>query len=107
MPYPYPSENEAYRYILSDICRMGDARHREKVAAYYEARRLKDEGKIIAETARLLGVKSQKVCKALDTNLSRLLNERKKQAMKVARDMARIISSGLITTTVVAKRLEG
>ena len=105
--YPCPSEDEAYRYILGDICRMGDARHCEKVTTYYEVRRLKDEGKSIAETARLLGIKSQKVRKALDTNLSRLLSERQKQAMKVARDMARIISSGLITTAAVAKRLEG
>ena len=34
--YPYPSEDEAYRYILGDICQMGDARHRGKVATYYE-----------------------------------------------------------------------
>ena len=107
MPYPYPSEDEAYRYILSDICRMGDARHREKVTIYYEVARLKDEGKSIAETARLLGIKSQKVRKALDTSLSGLLSERQKQAVKVARDMARIISSGLITTTAVARRLAG
>ena len=106
-PYPYPSEDEAYRYILSDICRMGDARHREKVTMYYEVARLKDEGKSIAETARLLGIKSQKVRKALDTSLSGLLSERQKQAMKVARDMARIVSSGLITATAVAKRLAG
>jgi transposase len=107
MPYSYPSEDEAYRYILGDICRMGDARHREEVATYYEVARLRDEGKSIAETARLLGIKSQKVRKALDTNLSRILNERQKQAMKVARDMARIISSGCITPATVTKRLEG
>ena len=107
MPYPYPSEDEAYRYVLSDICRMGDARHRGRLATYYEVRRLKDEGKSIAETAGLLGIKSQKVRKVLDTDLSRLLSERQKQAMKVARDVARLISSGLITVKAVARRLEG
>ena len=106
-PYDYPTEDEAYRYILGDICRMGDARHRKKVTEYYEVTRLRNEGKSIAETARLLGFKSQKVRRLQDTNMSRILSERQKQAMKVARDMARVISSGLITATAVAKRLAG
>ena len=107
MAYPYPSEDEAYRYILGDICEMGDVKHRGRVKTYYEVRRLKDEGKSIAETAKALGIKSQKVRKALEANLSRILSERQKQAMKVARDMARVISSGCITPTAVVKRLEG
>ena len=53
-PYPYPSEDEAYWYIMEDILEMGDARHRKKVRTYYDVRRLKDEGKSIAETARHL-----------------------------------------------------
>ena len=107
MQYPYPSEDEAYRYILGDICQMGDARHRGKVATYYEVSRLRGEGKSIAETAGLLGIKSQKVRKALNTRMYRLLNERQKQAMKAASEMARIISGGCITPSIVAKRLEG
>ena len=106
-PYVYPDEDEAYRYILGDICRMGDARHRKRVTEYYEVTRLRNEGKSIAETARLLGMKSQKVRRIMDTNMSRLLSERQKQAMEVAKEMARIISSGLITATAVAKRLAG
>ena len=86
---------------------MGDARHRGKVATYYEVSRLRGEGKSIAETARLLGIKSQKVRKALNTRMYRLLNERQKQAMKAASEMARIISGGCITPSIVAKRLEG
>ena len=74
---------------------------------YYEVTRLRNEGKSIAETARLLGFKSQKVRRLQDTNMSRILSERQKQAMEVAREMARIISSGLITATAVAKRLAG
>jgi hypothetical protein len=46
-PYPYPSEDEAYRYIMDDILEMGDARHRKKVRTYYEVRCLKDEGKTV------------------------------------------------------------
>ena len=107
MPCPYPSEDEAYRYILGDICEMGDAKHRDRVKTYYEVRRLKDEGKTIAETARLLGIKSQKVYKALNTDTSKVLSTEQKLAMKAARDMARIINSGCITPSTVVKRLEG
>ena len=106
-PYPYPSEDEAYRYIMDDILRMGDARHRERVRTYYDARRLKDEGKSIAETARQLGIKSQKVYRALNTDLSKVLSVDQKQAVKVAREMARIISDGCITPPVVARKLQG
>ena len=90
-PYPYPSEDEAYWYIMEDILEMGDARHRKKVRTYYDVRRLKDEGKSIAETARHLGIKSQKVYQALGTDMSKVLNSYQKQAMKVAREMARSI----------------
>ena len=105
--YPYPSEDEAYRYILGDICEMGDAKHRDRVKTYYEVRRLKDEGKTIAETARLLGIKSQKVYKALNMDTSKVLSTEQKLAMKAARDMARIINAGCITPSTVVKRLEG
>lgn len=105
--YPYPSEDEAYRYIKDAILGMGDARHRDKVGAYYDVRRLKDEGKSIAETARLLGINSQKVYKVLGTDMSKVLSTDQKQAVKVAREMARIISGGCITCASVAKRLRG
>ena len=106
-PYPYPSEDEAYRYIMEDILEMGDAGHRKKVRTYYDVRRLKDEGKSIAETARLLGIRSQKVYKVLGTDMSKVLSTDQKQALKVAREMARIISDGCITYTAVAKKLQG
>ena len=106
-PYPYPSEDEAYKYIMEDILEMGDARHRKRVKTYYDVRRLKDEGKSIAESARHLGIRSQKVYQALGTDMSKVLNSDQKQAMKVARETARIISAGRITSTAVAKKLEG
>lgn len=105
--YPYPSEDEAYRYIMDAILGMGDARHRDKVKTYYDVRRLRDEGRNIAETARLLGIRSQKVHKVLGTDMSRVLSTDQKQAMSVAREMARIISGGRITCASVAKRLRG
>lgn len=88
MRYPYPTEEEAYRMIVGDICRVGNARHRDRVMLYYEARRLKDEGKSIAETAGILRVKSQKVYLALNTDVGRLLTHEHRQAMVAARDVA-------------------
>ena len=64
MPYPYSSENEAYRYILSDICRMGDARHREKVAAYYEVLReeVRLHNKALGEQKKSVSIKVSTIC---------------------------------------------
>ena len=107
MQYPYPTEEEAYKAIVGDICQMGEKKHREKVMLYYEARRLKDEGKSIAETARMLGVKSQKVHKALNTDIRKLLSQEQKQAMAAARDVARVVSSGCISPPNVRGRLDG
>lgn len=94
MPYPYPTEEEAFRSIVGDIWRMGQKRHRERVALYYDVRRLKDEGKSIAETARLLEVKPRKVRMALDMDIRKLLSLEQRQALSAARDVARAVSSG-------------
>ena len=107
MQYPYPTEDEAYKAILSDICQMGEKKHREKVLFYYEVRRLKDEGQSIAEIARTMGVKSQKVHKALNSDIRKLLSQEQKQAMAAARDVARVISSGCISPPNVLGRLDG
>ena len=106
-PYPYSSEDEAYRYIMEDIHEMGDARHRKKVRTYYDVRRLKDEGKSISETAKHLGIRSQKVYQTPGTDMSKMFNSNLKQAMKETWEMARIISAGCITYTAVAKKLQG
>ena len=107
MQCPYPAEDEAYRMIVNDICRMGNEKHREKVMLYYDARRLKDEGKTIADTARILGISSQKVYRALNTNLQKLLTCDQKQAMAQARGMAGLIASGCITSSVIHNRMDG
>ena len=85
---------------------MGDARHRDRVRFYYEVRRLTDEGNGIAETARILGVKAQKVYSAANTDISRILSAEQKCAVKAARDIARVVSSGVITKSAVMKRLK-
>lgn len=105
-PYPYPSEDEAYKYIMNDISEIGEARHRNRVKFYYEVRHLKDEGNSIAETARILGVKSQKVHRILNTDISKILNAEQKCAAKAARDIARVVSSGAVTKGSVMKRMK-
>ena len=107
MQCPYPTEDEAYRMIVDDICHMGNAKHRDKVMLYYKCRHLKDEGKTIAETAKIQGISSQKVYRALNTNLQKLLTRDQKQAMASARDMAGVIASGCITPTVIHDRMDG
>ena len=107
MQYPYPTEEEAYRCIVGDICQMGEKKHRERVMLYYEARRLKDEGKSIAETAGILGVKPRKVHRALSTDIRKLLSREQRQAMAAAREIARTVSSGCITPAGVLGRLDG
>ena len=71
MEYPYPSEEEAYSLIFDEMLSMGEERHRTKVREYYQIRRLKDEGKSIAEISRQLGFRSQKVYRSLHTDISR------------------------------------
>lgn len=79
----------------------------DEIRTYYEVHRLKGEGVSIAATARQLGIRPQRVYKALGTDISRLLSADQTQAMKAAREMAGIISGGCITPSIVAKRLEG
>ena len=105
MPYPYPTEEEAYKSIVEAICQMGDRRHRERVLLFYAARRLRDDGLTLAETARSLGVTSRKVYKTLSGGVLSVLSTDQKRAMKAAREMARIISTGCITPESVAKKL--
>lgn len=107
MQHPYPTEEEAYKAIVDEVCQMGEKKHREKVMLYYEARCKKDEGKSIAETARMLSVKSLKVHKALNTDIRKLLSKEQRQAMVAARDIARIVSSGCITPSSVLGRMGG
>lgn len=107
LPYPYPTEEEAYRYIVEDILSMGEAKHRERVRLYYQIRGMKDTGQGIYDIARELGVKSQKVYRYLNMDLNKLLSEEQRKAMKSARLMAQIITAGSITPTIVAKKLDG
>ena len=54
-----------------------------------------------------MGVKSQKVHKALNSDIRKLLSQEQKQAMAAARDVARVISSGCISPPNVLGRLDG
>lgn len=107
MPYPYPTEEEAYRYLMGDIFQMGDARHRATVRAYYDARHLRDEGVSGVQIAAKLGFSPTKVYKLLQTDISRILSPEQKKAMAMSREMARIISQGHITPDSVVRNMEG
>ena len=90
---------------LTQVISQIKSRVKEKL--YYEARRLKDEGKSIAETAGILGVKPRKVHRALSTDIRKLLSREQRQAMAAAREIARTVSSGCITPAGVLGRLDG
>lgn len=105
VPYLYPTEEEAYKSIVEAICQMGDRKHRDKVAIFYAARRLKDDGLTLAEIAKSLNVTSRKVYKTLSGGIQTVLSTDQKRAMKAARETARIVSTGFITPEAVSKRL--
>ena len=105
LPYPYPTEEEAYKSIVDAICQMGEKRHRDKVLLFYAARRLRDDGLTLPEIAKSLGVTSRKVYSTLSGGVQSVLDTDQKRAMKAAREMARIISAGCITPDSVAKKL--
>lgn len=107
MEYPYPTEEEAYSLIFDDMLGMGEERHRTRVREYYQIRKLKDEGKSIAEISRQLGFKSQKVYKKLHTDISKVLSGDQMKVLSAARRMAHIIASRTITPEVVCKHLDG
>ncbi len=106
MPYPYPTEEEAYKYIMEDILSMGDAKHRTKVRLYYQVRRMRDTGQSIRQMAEELGIKSQKVYKYLNLDIKTILTQDQQKAMKAARQMAQIIAAGCITPKSIAGKLE-
>ena len=105
MQYPYPTEDEAYRSVVDSICQMGDKKHRRRVIQYYEILRMKDSGMSIPEMAKSLGVKSRRVYRIQQYRASEILSDEQKKAMKAAREIARIVSSGCITPEAVAKKL--
>lgn len=107
MPYPYPAEEEAYRYIMEDVLSMGDARARERVRLYYRIRAKKDAGQSVLQIARELGIRSQKVRKYMDMDVGKILSEDQRRILKSAREMAQIITAGCITPQAVAKKLDG
>ena len=105
--YPYPSEEEAYGLIFDDMLDMGEEKHRNRVREYYQIRRLKDEGKSIAEISRQLGFTSQKVYRRLHTDISKVLSGDQMKVLSAARRMAHVIASRKITPEAVCKHMDG
>lgn len=107
MPYPYPTEEEAHKYIMEDVLSMGEARPRERVRLYYRIRAMKDAGQSVLQIARELGIRSQKVYKYMNMDVRKILSEDQREILKSAREMAQIIAAGCITPQAVASRLGG
>lgn len=107
MAYPYPDEEEAYDLIFSDMLEMGGERHRTKVHDYYRVRNLKDEGYSISGISSRLSISSRRVYTLLHTDISRILLPEQKKILCVARKMAQVIASGIITPESVLRRLDG
>ena len=107
LPYPYPTEEEAYRYIREDVLSMGEARQRERVSLYFQIRAMKDAGQTILQIARNLGIRSQKVYKYVNMDVSKILSEDQRRILNSARLMAQIITAGCITPETVARKLDG
>lgn len=107
LEYPYPGDEEAREMILHDMCDMGDARHRTKVQRYYRMRALKDAGQSLPEIARQCSVRPQSVHRILSTDISRILSKDQRKVLRHMKEMAAVISSGIISTDAVARRMEG
>lgn len=105
--YPYPSEEEAYNLIFDDMLSMGVERHRTRVSEYYLVRKLKDEGKSIAQISRELGLTPRRVYKRLHTDISKVLSNDQMMVLSAAKRMAHIVASRNITPASVLKQLNG
>ena len=90
MPYPYPTAQEAYRYIIDDILGIGDARHRDRVRRYYSVRERKDAGETLAQIAAGMGCRPQTVYKYLNMDVSKVLNKEQGRLLRHAKEMSRI-----------------
>lgn len=105
--YPYPSEEEAHNAISEAIYSMGEAPHRTKVRDYFTVRHMRDAGMRIVDISKETGLGSQKIYRLQNTRMDRLLNKDQKECLRHARELARIMSSGIITPETLAKRMEG
>lgn len=106
-PYPYPSEDEAYRLIIDDMRTMGIKRHRLRVDRYFTVKRLREQGMTVIQIAAEMGIKSQKVYAAMHERLDKVLDDKQKKIMSHARELAQVVSRGCLTPEVMDKRMNG
>lgn len=107
MPYSYPGEKEAYRYVRGNILSMSVARHKEKVGFYSRIRGMNDVVQSVSAIVGELGVSTRKVYKCLHMDVAKVLKEEQAKALKVARLMPQTIAAGCITTKNVARKMDG
>lgn len=107
LPYPYPSLDEVRSYIMEDLYEMGEIKHRKRVRNYFAARHMQEEGIPLKDIAEKLNVKSQQVYNLFNTNIRKILSNDQMKILRQIPELARIISSGLITPINIEKKMEG
>ena len=107
LPYPYPSEDEARRYIMEEIYDMGDARHRKRVSDYFAARRMQEEGISLKDIAEKLSISPRQVYGLFNTGIRKILSRDQFKILRQTSELARIISSGSITPLTIEKKSGG
>lgn len=105
--YPYPTEDEAYNTIQEDILQMGEEKHRMKVRRYYQVRQLQGEGKSFSQICEVTGLKPTMVYNYSKIHIRKILTRDQILALDAAREMARVISGGIITKDAISRRLGG
>lgn len=106
LPYPYPSEDEARKYIMDQLCEMGEAKHRTKVKDFFIVRRLEEEGYSVSQIAEKMNIKSQKVYALRNAKIDKILSQEQMSVLRNMDELARVISNGAITATTICKKME-
>lgn len=68
---------------------------------------MRDAGMRIEDISKETGLASQKIYRLQNTRMDRILNKDQKECLRHIRELARMVSSGIITPASLAKRMEG
>lgn len=107
LPYPQPSIEEAYGYILRDIYGMGEKKHHEKVNNFLQVKEMIAKGYSWNEMVEAIG-KSPSYIRGLihGKSLSVHLDSKQRKALKYASEVANIVSGGSLTVSTIVKKME-
>lgn len=108
LPYPYPSAEEAYGYMFTELCGIGEKEHREKVNNYLQIKKMISEGYTRLEIAAEIGKSTSYIYKLMHgRNFLYYLDSEQRKGMKYLSEMAGILSGGTISLPSMVKRMEG